>query len=65
MRDQGTYNMSVARTSPDFSYKKCIYWMLIALLTCFFIAICVIAAIGYKKPTKVITNVIEHILFLV
>lgn len=52
MRDQGSYNMSEARTSPD--YKKCIYWMLIALLTCLFIAICVIAAIGYQKPDEVI-----------
>lgn len=58
MRDQGTYNMSEARTSPDYSYKKCIYWMIIALLTCCFIAICVIAAIGYTKPTKVIRNFI-------
>lgn len=54
MRDKGSYNMSETRMSPDYSYKKCIYWMLIALLTSVFIAICVIASIGYQKNSKVI-----------
>lgn len=48
--------MSEARISPDYSFKKCIYWMLIALLTCVFIAICVIASIGLQKNSKVIVK---------